>query len=89
MEPDFADPFAFMNYWYDSKNFGLAGNRAFYKNPKVDSLLRQAATTNNQSQRLKLYNDAQKKSDSGCPVYSALPKRFCTANEQGGQGLYF
>ncbi|MET3290376.1 ABC transporter substrate-binding protein [Brevibacillus fluminis] len=58
--PDFADPFMFMNYWFDSNNFGLAGNRAFYKNDKVDQLVRQAATTNNKDERTKLYQEAQK-----------------------------
>lgn len=57
--PDYADPFMFMNYWYDSKNFGLAGNRAFYKNDKVDGLLRQAARVSDQNERIKLYQEAQ------------------------------
>lgn len=58
--PDFGDPFMFMNYWFDSNNFGLAGNRAFYKNDKVDELVRKAATTNDQGEREKLYQEAQK-----------------------------
>jgi len=58
--PDFGDPFMFMNYWFDSNNFGLAGNRAFYKNDKVDELVRKAATTNDQAEREKLYQEAQK-----------------------------
>ncbi|WCK52661.1 ABC transporter substrate-binding protein [Aneurinibacillus sp. Ricciae_BoGa-3] len=57
--PDFGDPFMFMNYWFDSNNFGLAGNRAFYKNPKVDQLVREAATTNDKTVREKLYKEAQ------------------------------
>lgn len=57
--PDFGDPFMFMNYWFDSNNFGLAGNRAFYKNEKVDELVRKAATINDQSEREKLYMEAQ------------------------------
>ncbi|MBN6186553.1 ABC transporter substrate-binding protein [Aneurinibacillus sp. BA2021] len=57
--PDFGDPFMFMNYWFDSNNFGLAGNRAFYKNPKVDELVRKAAVVNDQQQREKLYKEAQ------------------------------
>lgn len=28
----FADPLMFMNYWFDSNNGGLAGNRSFYQN---------------------------------------------------------
>jgi peptide/nickel transport system substrate-binding protein len=58
--PDYADPYMFMNFWFDSKNFGLAGNRAFYSNPQVDSLIRQAGSVSDQDQRTKLYQDAQK-----------------------------
>ncbi|MFH1138002.1 MAG: ABC transporter substrate-binding protein [Pseudomonadota bacterium] len=57
--PDFADPYMFMNFWFDSKNFGLAGNRSFYKNDKVDELVRQAAVLSDQAERTKLYNEAQ------------------------------
>ncbi len=57
--PDFGDPFAFMNYWYDSKNFGLAGNRAFYKNSEVDELLVKAATNNEQGEREAIYKEIQ------------------------------
>jgi peptide/nickel transport system substrate-binding protein len=57
--PDFADPFMFMNYWFDSNNFGLSGNRAFYKNNKVDELVRKAASSNDQGEREKLYKQAQ------------------------------
>ena len=57
--PDFADPFMFMNFWFDSAYFGLPGNRARYKNDLVDELIRKAATLNDQEQRIKLYAKAQ------------------------------
>ena len=57
--PDFGDPFAFMNYWFDSKNAGLAGNRAFYSNSTVDQLLAEAATNNDQATRESLYKEIQ------------------------------
>ncbi|WP_026695636.1 ABC transporter substrate-binding protein [Peribacillus kribbensis] len=57
--PDFGDPYAFLNYWLDSKNFGLSGNRAFYKNTEVDTLLHQAATINNQRERETIYKKVQ------------------------------
>jgi len=57
--PDFGDPYGIMNYWYDSKNFGLAGNRAFYKNSKVDRLLKEAATNNSKQERTALYKQIQ------------------------------
>ena len=58
--PDYADPYMFMNFWFDSKNGGLAGNRAFYSNPQVDSLIRKAAVVTDQTQRAQLYQQAQK-----------------------------
>lgn len=58
--PDYADPHMFMTYLYDSRMFGLAGNRAFYKNDKVDELLRRAENVSEQAERLKLYQEAQK-----------------------------
>lgn len=57
--PDFGDPFMFMNYWFDSNNHGLAGNRAFYTNSEVDQLLREAATNNDQETRQALYKQVQ------------------------------
>lgn len=57
--PDFSDPYMFMNYWFDSAKFGLAGNRSFYKNEKVDELIRTAARLTSQEERTKLYREAQ------------------------------
>lgn len=58
--PDFADPFMFMNYWFDSSKAGLPGNRSFYSNPEVDKLVRQAAEISDTQERTKLYQEAQK-----------------------------
>lgn len=58
--PDFADPYMFMNYWFDSRLQGLAGNRSFYNNPQVDSLVRESAATYDASKRTALYQQAQK-----------------------------
>ena len=57
--PDFADPYMFMNFWFDSKLWGLPGNRSFYKNDKVDTLIRKAAIVSDQAERTKLYYQAQ------------------------------
>jgi peptide/nickel transport system substrate-binding protein len=57
--PDFADPYMFMNFWFDSKNAGLPGNRSFYKNDKVDELVRKSATLSDVAERKKLYSEAQ------------------------------
>lgn len=58
--PDYADPYMFMHYWFHSSNQGLSGNRAFYKNEKVDALLEQAAMSPSQQERIRLYQQAQK-----------------------------
>lgn len=57
--PDYGDPFMFMNHWFDSDSWGLAGNRSFYKNDEVDQLIRQAASTSEQEEREALYKEAQ------------------------------
>ncbi len=57
--PDYGDPYMFMNYWFDSDNWGLAGNRSFYKNDQVDKLIREAASISDQAQREQLYKQAQ------------------------------
>ena len=57
--PDYADPSMFMNFWFDSRNGGLPGNRSFYKNEKVDQLIRKALTVSDQKERTRLYNEAQ------------------------------
>jgi len=57
--PDFADPFMFMNFWFDSKLWGLPGNRSFYKNDTVDKMIRKAAIVPDQQERTDLYHKAQ------------------------------
>lgn len=58
--PDFADPYMFMNYWFDSGKHGLSGNRSFYTNAKVDELVRAAAVETDQAKREAMYQTAQK-----------------------------
>lgn len=57
--PDFADPYMFMNYWFQTNNWGLAGNRSFYGNAQVDTLVRQAARITDQAERTNIYAHAQ------------------------------
>ena len=58
--PDFHDPYMFLNYWFDSGKQGMAGNRAFYANPKADALLAQAAAATSQAERTRLYQEVQR-----------------------------
>ncbi len=54
-----ADPDGILFPLFHSKNWGAAGNRAFYKNEKVDDLLLKAQTTVKQDDRKALYLEAQ------------------------------
>lgn len=57
--PDFADPYMFMNFWFDSAKAGLPGNRSFYKNDTVDELVRKAEVLADVNERKALYSKAQ------------------------------
>lgn len=57
--PDFADPYMFMNFWFESDKWGLPGNRSFYKNEQVDALVKKAAVSSDQAERVTLYHQAQ------------------------------
>lgn len=58
--PDFADPYMFTNYWFQSDKGGLAGNRSFYSNPRMDQWLAEAAASSDQDRRMALYKQVQK-----------------------------
>jgi len=87
--PDYGDPFMFMNYWFDSKNFGLAGNRAFYKNPQVDDLVRKAATITDQAERTKLYIQASKLIMEDAPYIYLYQRNYTVAMRKNVQGYVF
>lgn len=57
--PDFADPYMFTNYWFDSKRHGLAGNRSWYTNDQVDGLLQKAVVSSDTAERTALYGELQ------------------------------
>ncbi len=54
-----ADPDSVLFPLFHSKNFGAAGNRAFYKNERVDDLLIQGQSTVKQEDRKAIYTEAQ------------------------------
>ncbi|TGE39142.1 ABC transporter substrate-binding protein [Desulfosporosinus fructosivorans] len=87
--PDYADPYMFMNYWFDSENSGLAGNRAFYKNDKVDQLVRQAASVNDQAQRTDLYKQAQELIMQDAPYVFLVQKNYQLPMRKSVQGFVF
>lgn len=53
------DPDGVLFPLFHSKNFGAAGNRSFYKNERVDQLLGVAQRTIDQSERKRMYFEAQ------------------------------
>ncbi|HWQ10025.1 MAG TPA: ABC transporter substrate-binding protein, partial [Holophaga sp.] len=87
--PDFADPYMFMNYWFDSEKQGLPGNRSFYANAEVDKLVRQAASISDQKQRTKLYQQAQKIVVAEAPYVFLFQKNYQVAMRDSISGYVF
>ncbi|MCI1943911.1 ABC transporter substrate-binding protein [Clostridium luticellarii] len=87
--PDYADPYMFMNYWFDSNDQGLAGNRAFYVNPAVDDLIRKAASITDRSQRTELYNQAQKIVIDDAPYVYLYQKQFILPMNKNVKGFVY
>jgi peptide/nickel transport system substrate-binding protein len=87
--PDFADPFMFMNYWFDTEKHGLAGNRSFYSNPEVDKLVRDAAGQTDQKLRTKLYQQAQKIVINDAAYVYLYQKNSQVALRKAVQGFVF
>ncbi|MFM1653499.1 ABC transporter substrate-binding protein [Brevibacillus sp. B_LB10_24] len=87
--PDFGDPYMFMNYWFDSNNFGLAGNRAFYKNDQVDQTIRKATSINDQAERTKLYQEAQKIVIDEAPYIYLYQKDFLLPVSKNVKGFVY
>lgn len=87
--PDFADPYMFMNYWFDPDKMGGPGNRAFYKNAKVTSLVQEAASTVDQAKREKLYLEAQTLSTQDAPYLYLIQKNDIFARRAAVQGYVY
>ncbi|WP_275556375.1 ABC transporter substrate-binding protein [Mixta sp. Marseille-Q2659] len=87
--PDFADPYMYMNYWFQSDKKGLPGNRSFYSNPQVDTLLKQAVATTDQATRTRDYQAAQKiVIDEAAYVY-LFQKNYQVAMNKAVQGFVY
>ena len=87
--PDFADPYMFMNYWFDSQWHGLAGNRSFYTNLQVDEWLRQAATTSDQNERTQLYAKVQKVVTDEAPYVYLFQRNYMVAMRKNVSGFVY
>jgi len=87
--PDFADPYMFMNYWFEDKMQGMAGNRSFYHNPEVNALVLQAAGLTNQKERTALYQKAQKIVMNDAPYVFLYQKNYQASMRDSVKGFVF
>jgi peptide/nickel transport system substrate-binding protein len=87
--PDFADPSQYMNYWVDSRLFGLAGNRAFYRNAQVDELIRRALTLSDVAERTVLYQKAQRIAIEAAPYILLSQKNYEFAMRSNVHGYIY
>ncbi|MDP2873272.1 MAG: ABC transporter substrate-binding protein [Bacillota bacterium] len=87
--PDFADPYMFMNYWFEPQNWGLAGNRSWYENEQVTDLVREAARISDQAQRTTLYRQAQDLIMEDAPYIFLVQKNYNLAWRKNVEGFVF
>ncbi len=87
--PDFADPYMFMNYWFESDKKGLPGNRSFYSNPDVDALLKKAVSTPNQAERTTDYQQAQNIVIKDAAYVYLFQKNYQVAMNKSVKGYVF
>ncbi|ARU92713.1 ABC transporter substrate-binding protein [Tatumella citrea] len=87
--PDFADPYMFMNYWFESDKKGLPGNRSFYSNPQVDALLKQAVATSDQAKRTEFYQQAEKTVISDAAYVYLFQKNYQVGMSKSVKGYVF
>ena len=87
--PDFADPYMFMNYWFETGKQGMPGNRSFYSNPEVDKMVLEAAGLTNQKQRTAIYQAAQKKIVAEAPYVFLYQKNYQASMRDSVKGFVF
>jgi peptide/nickel transport system substrate-binding protein len=87
--PDFNDPSQYLNYWVDSRLFGLSGNRAFYKNAEVDAMIRRAIASGDPIERAELYRRAQRIAVQAAPYILMSQKHYEAAMRSNVHGYVF
>jgi len=87
--PDFADPYMFMNYWFDSAKMGLAGNRSFYANEQVDGWLRKAVSLSDQDARVALYDKVQEQVIKDAAYVYLFQKNYQVGMRDNVEGFVF
>ena len=72
------DPDASIFPLFHTKNFGATGNRAFYSNPEVDTLIEQAQKESDNAKRMELYKEIQQKINDDAPWACLFYGTTCT-----------
>ena len=73
----------------DSRLFGLAGNRAFYKNAAVDDLIRRAISLSDVAERTRLYQKAQQIAVEAAPYILLSQKNYEVAMRSNVHGYIY
>ena len=63
---------------FHSANHGATGNRAFYSNPEVDTLIEQAQKESDNAKRMELYKEIQQKINDDAPWVCLFYGTTCT-----------
>lgn len=87
--PDLADPSEFLKWWFDSKYHGLSGNRAFYSNPEVDKLIRDADVISDQTAREEAYKKVQAITSEDAPYVMLFQRNFQFAMGKNVEGYVY
>ena len=87
--PDFADPYMFTNYWFDSSRHGLSGNRSFYADAHMDDLLARAAASTDRKQRIALYGEVQDIATRDAAYVYLFQKDYRIAMRDAVKGFVF
>ena len=74
--PDYADADMFTWFWFFSENWGLAGNRAWYKNPVMDDLVTQERVEVDTAKRMELFRGIQWLGVSDAPYLYLLQTNY-------------
>ncbi|TSA50406.1 ABC transporter substrate-binding protein, partial [archaeon] len=74
--PDYADADMFTWYWFFSENWGLPGNRAWYKNPIMDDLVTEERLEVDPARRMELFRGIQWLGTSDAPYLYLLQTNY-------------
>ena len=84
-----ADSDSAMYALFHSKNLGGAGNRTFYKNPKVDELLDKARESTVPEERIKYYKEIQDIIQEDLPMFALVYPDEITGMQKNIEGFVF